>query len=308
MAKLNCQASQQAKNKMAYDEAFMCLMVAKQCVENQALWKTDPTLAFTLYYELIDVEFLMGHVAEAEHLIDIVQQQLVRPTDSYKLKNLYIVKLTLLGRYAEAIRLGRDLLAHFDIVWPDHEDTGYLLALLNEVKGYLNRPETEDFENHQRSVPAKDDAALQTLANLIAPAYISDQFTLSVSAAIAAKILFSQGYSAEAGIVISTLGVAFVKQAMYQDAYICGQLAIKLSVYYQDYSQQCKAQMVFAACINHWMKSVQISCTHTGKAFELGKLSGELQYAGYNLYYDVISHLYQGTDLSVLSEKNKISD
>ena len=68
------------------------------------------SLAFTLYKELVEVEYLSGHFETSEALIKDIQPRLQSTLDKVEIYHLLIIQKTLQGQHQEAIALGHQAL------------------------------------------------------------------------------------------------------------------------------------------------------------------------------------------------------
>jgi PAS domain S-box-containing protein len=89
----------------------------------------------------------------------------------------------------------------------------------------------------------------------------------------------------------------------YQAAYEFGLLALKLSEKFKNYSQKCKASLLFGFWLSCWLKPLKSIDIILKNGYQSGLDSGEIQFSGYTLVYILFTYFYRGIQLETILTK-----
>lgn len=306
LAQLNVQAGIKAKEAAAYFAAQSYLSNARKNLTD-ANWSTHYELMLTLHREQAEIEYLLGNFEQSEQLIKLALNHSTSVLESAELYRLLIVLYTMQAKYETAIAVGRKALALLDVVIPETDLQTALNTELAIAKAELGGKAVAELLSQPEMTILEKRAAVKLLVNFGSSAYSYDQmlWLVAVMKVVNLSLQYGQipestyGYSGYGLILGSNLGD-------YQTGYEFGQLSLKISEKFNSQAEKCKVCVVLGESLQHWVKPLQESTSIFNLGYQAGLESGELQFAGYNLGYQILSLFYQGLDLETLL--NKILD
>ena len=302
LVELNFNAGQKAKASTAYDAAKIYFKVGIDLLADNA-WTADFDLAFELHLALAEAQLMSVDFDSLEKTIATLLEFAKSPLDRAKIYVLKVNQYSLQGPYSTAIQAGlvglqelgitvcRDTLK--DLV---REDSIAIEKILEErsLSSLLDLPEGTNPE-------AK--VAIELLMNLLSAAYISSDIDL-----YGFTIVRNLRLSIEHGNVPKSI-TAYVNygewlgltQHQYQRGVEFADIALQLSYKLKSKSQQSSACFLLGGCIHVKAKPIQGAAEINYEGFLAGMDSGELQYAGYNLFANIYNRLFQGENLATIA-------
>lgn len=303
---LNIAAGRKAYKAVAFPSALKYYQTAQSFLENpdfaEYLWRGHHTLAMSLFRELAECEFLEGNQAEAEKCI---QQSLAHAKSALEKAGVLvplIVQYTLLARYPEAIAAGRQALAALSINLPDsgyEEARGVEIALIRqELK---SRSVSSLFDLPRMSNPEMLVAA-KVLITMGPPCYRSDQHLWGIIVPKVVCLTLRYGNIPQVGYSHTAFGGLL---GWVDNDYACakefGELATRLMTStFRSPSYQSIFYLMIGSSIRHWFKHLRYCTQDYNNAYEIGLLSGNLQYAAYAFGHNMYCRFYQGVPLADL--------
>lgn len=302
LATLNLKAGKKAKQSAAYTIAQTYLVTAINSLDELS-WN-DHELAFTLHQELAETEYLIGNFENAKQLLEINLAKAKSVIERAGVYRLLITLYTMQAKYQDAIAVSRNILALFGIELPETDLSSALTAEIALAKELLGNTTIAELLNQPEMTLAEKRAAAELLVNIGASTYCYDQnlWLVVVMKLVNLSLQYGQipestyGYSGYGLILGSMLGD-------YPTGYEFGQLSLKISEKFNDHAEKCKVCLVIGESLQHWVKPLKESAAIFTQGYQAGLESGELQFAGYNLGYQILSLFYQGLDLEALSDK-----
>jgi PAS domain S-box-containing protein len=308
---LNLSAAQKARSASAYRAELQYLHGAKRLLDNSKFsslfLKSKLQLSIQVLKELGECEFLNGEHALAIRFVREAVTCAQSAIEKADLLTISIVHYTLLAEYPNAIEVGREALAILGISLPigDYEAVrNQELAALRSAVG------TRTFEELNTLPVMTEPHWCMVTKILIAmgpPCYRSHQNLWSV---IVPKV------------VNQTLEHGQIPQVGYSHTAVCGllvwggsdfatakgfsNLATQLmSETFTTPSDQTVFHLMAGSSVRHWFEHMQQSSADYGLAYEIGLLSGNLQYAAYAFGHNMYCRFFQGTPLESLLSESK---
>ncbi|MDM8531381.1 AAA family ATPase [Anaerolineales bacterium HSG25] len=300
LARLNLSAAKKAKHATAYNTAQQYLVAALSLLPHDA-WTVDYALTLVLYEERAKIEHLRGDFEASEQFIQLVLEHAEQPLDQVEAYNLLIVQYTLLGQYAEAIQIGRQGLALFEVVLPQYNLPDTIEAELAQVSDSLAGREVMSLVDEPEMTDPTQIATLKLLTNTAAAAYNLNQDLLTVIVAKSVNLSLQHGHipqtTSNYAIYGMLIGSVF---GDYQTGYEFGLLALRLSEKFNHLAYQCNAANSLANHVNHWTQHIKQAEKINDRGYQAGIEVGELQYSGYILMYKVLNAFIQGKILDTI--------
>lgn len=301
LAELNLKAGLKAMKATAYSVAVNYLRTGLGLLNSQTCWNTQYDLTRSLYKSSIEAEHLNGDFTEAKRMLDVALTYSRSNVDKAELYKMLIVQRTLAGQYTEAIEIGINALALLNInLRPDNLEAR-IQEKMAEVQKQLADRSVESLLDLPPISDSEKKIAVQLLISLDPPTYITGSPLYTLISAKAVNLSIQYGNIAESAKAYANYGVlvgAFLGN--YQLGYQFGHLAVKLSQKLGSDSQKCQACLLLGSWIAPWCKPIKGLEQINWEGYQSGLKSGEVQFAGYNLFGNISNKLVQGLPLNLL--------
>ncbi len=299
--KLNLFAARKAKAATAYLAAQQYVNMSLNLLASD-YWKYEYELAFFIYKEKIEIEYLNGNFDISENLIYQILPQLKTNIEKSDVFNTLIVQHTLNFKYLESIKIGRDALKLLGIDLPEGNFYEKLQVEYIEVNQLLAQRNISSLINLPLMESPEKIVAARLLMNLDSVAYIGMPELFPIVALKLVKLSLQHGNTSESARGFSDYGVLLGSIFQdYKSGYEFGMLAINLSDVFNTPALKCRTYFMFASFINHWYKHIRFSDTINDDAYRFGLESGEFQNSGYSLWGKALNLFCQGANLSDIS-------
>jgi PAS domain S-box-containing protein len=296
IAKLNLRAGRTAKASAAYASACTYFSVAMALLGNEG-WSRCYELAFSVYLERAECEFLSGNFSDAERFIENLLGQDAPKIDKaavYRLKiDLHVVKsemapaanscldcLSLLGVEMSAHPTGTEVHAEYEKVWKNLDG--------RSIESLIQLPPM---------TKAEMQAAMRTLSLLFVPALLTDNNLLYLHLCKMVNLSVQYGTTDAAvagyawfGII---LGPVFHR---YEDGYLFGRLACDLVEKFGFAAYRAKANFAMEITVL-WTKPVTTAIEYIQSAFRAAVEAGDLTVACYSRNHLITDLLLKGAPL-----------
>ena len=305
VAELNLWAGRKAKSSTAYESACAYLSVAADLVE-PTVWDRHYELAFALWLERAECEFLQGNFDKSETLIAELLARAASKIDKAAAYRLKILLHILRAEYWQAVDNGLDCLRLLGIDIPakptrDQVDAEYELIWQN-----LGERSIDSLVDLPVMVDPVIEAAMSVLSEIRAPAnntdinlhYLATCRMVNLSIAYGITDASAHGYAGLATI----LGPVFNR---YTDGYLFGKLACRLVEKYGFHAYKAKAYLIMEE-VMLWTRPLSRAIELARLAFQAGVETGDLTFASYSSGHIITDLLAQGVHLDeVWSESQK---
>ncbi|MBD2356814.1 AAA family ATPase [Tolypothrix sp. FACHB-123] len=296
---LNLQAGRKAKASTAYATASQYLAIAMQLLAEDS-WEKQYKLTFAIYKERSEIEYLNSNFEHSYLLIQKALERVQSAIEKAELYNLLIVQLTLQGDYILAIQTGKEALSLLGINLPstnlqsviERENAAIKSGLENStITGILDLPK------NQNPISIY---AIKLLINLDPPTYITSDIDLYKLVTVkAVNLSIEYGNIADSAKAYANygflLGSAF---GDYKAGYEFGVLAAKIAEKFLNKGQECQVNLLLGSWLNNWIKPTHLAIPINNLGYQAGLESGELQFAGYNLFGNICNQYFQGTNIN----------
>jgi predicted ATPase/signal transduction histidine kinase/ActR/RegA family two-component response regulator/tRNA A-37 threonylcarbamoyl transferase component Bud32 len=306
IALLNLKAGQKAKQATAYMPALNYLYVCRDWIDTETLWQTNYSLAFTFYKELVETEYLSGHMEISQALIADIQPRLQSIFEKVDIYHLLIIQKTLQGHYQEAISIGNNVLQLLGSGLPlDDLDklTEFIQKTADELKQKLQDIPISSLLDAPLAVEPEKQVIIKVLEGMISASYQSGLKIYLATTLLSVKMSLtygnapgsSQGYAMYGALLCS-------KFKEYALGYQFGCLAVQLAEKLQSLVQHCQSSMIMLGFIHPWSKSIQQLPNLLTATYEECQKRGQLEYAGYCGHEKAQMLFYQGIPLAKVQQ------
>ncbi|MBK4728400.1 AAA family ATPase [Oxynema sp. CENA135] len=303
LAQLNLEAAKKAKMATAYVAARQYLIAGMEGLSDR-LWKIDYDLAFSLYRERADVEYLNGNFEGSEQFIVKTLANINNNLQKAELYNLLIVQNSLRAKYKEATQAGKEGLKLLNVELEEEGLDEAIARELEQVKRNLGDREIITLSEDNPLENPEIKIALSLLTNLLTPAYLSSLQLWILSLLKGVNLSLKHGSIAESGLLYCNYGLLAGSMSQdYHAAYQFGRLALELTEKWNNLQFKCKALASIANGLNYWFKPIQESNLLNQEGYKAALESGDLEYAGYFLHNEELNAFFQGKPLEEISSK-----
>ncbi|NEP77306.1 MAG: AAA family ATPase [Okeania sp. SIO3B3] len=298
LIELNFSAGQKAKTSTAYDAAKTYFKVGIDLLLDNS-WTTNYDLAFQLHLALAEAQLMSVDFDSLEKTIAILLECANSPLDRAKIYVLKVNQYSLQGPYSEAIKAGLAGLQELGTIVKQET----LKESIQQESLVIEKTLEKCSITSLLDLPTATDPAvkveIELLMNLLSASYISSNIDL-----YGFTIVRNLRLSLEYGNIPKSI-TAYVNYGEwlglikneYQEGVKFADLALQLSYKFNSKSQQSSACFLLGGCIHVKAKPIQGAAEINYQGFLAGMDSGELQYAGYNLFANIYNRLFQGENL-----------
>ncbi len=304
IAQINLQAGLKAKSSTAYAAAVSYLSQGINLLAGDC-WEHEYELSFQLYRQLAEAEYLNGNFERTENLVYDTLKKANSDIEKADLYNLLVVQFTLEGKYERAIKVGEKGLSLLGINIPQDNLQSSIDEQLQEIKSELKQQEIVSILHKSMMKQEDKKAAIKLLINLNPPTYITGNWNLYIFVSLKAVLLsLEYGNAAESVKAYANYGLILgTVLGDYQTGYEFGLLAYNLSEIFQKQEQLCKASLLLSGWLTSWNQPITDAQKIALSGYQAGLESGEIQFAGYNLFaLGCILH-FKGTKLEQIQSE-----
>ncbi|MGK7905580.1 MAG: AAA family ATPase [Hormoscilla sp.] len=297
---INLYAGKKAKEAIAYTAARDYLMTAKNEFPGD-IWTTCYKMAFELYKELAEIEYLNGNFLESQSLIKRAIEQAQSPLDSAEFYYLQIVQVTLQGQIKEAIELGRVALQTLGSNLPKDDLQTAFGEELMEYRQSIGNRSIEELYNSSEMQQLDKRAVLKILSRIFAATWILDSRLMCIVGSKMVNLSIKYGHTSISPMAYSFFG-AINAYALkdYRAGYEFGSLGMKLSDKYQDLASKGLACQLHGNMTMPWLVHIKLSEKVNDEGVDVSLQVGDFQFVGYTLTYKLYSIIYQGINLEII--------
>ncbi len=304
VAKLNLIAGQKAKKATAYVVADQYLTIGEANLAGN-YWQEHYELAFSLYLEKAEIEYLNGNFAQSKNSVGLVLQHAKSPIEKVKAYKLLVVQYTMQGKYAKAIQVGQEALLCLNINLPSTDLTiAFEQEIVTAKKNLGDRKISSLLQ--QKTVTNLEIAVTTKLLRYMAiAAYFFNQELWFLITMKNVNLCLKHGYVLETPSILCAYGIILGSvYKEYKTAYEFGMVAIDISNKFND--NKCQAYTMTSGFLLPWVKHINNIKDMNRDAQQAGLESGDLQYMGYLTTLQIFNSFYQGRSLKhILSKISK---
>jgi PAS domain S-box-containing protein len=300
VAELNLRAGQKAKAATAYASASRYLANGMELV-GHAGWDRRYELAFGLWIEAAECEYLNGTLEHAERLLSELLAHARSRLDraaAYRLRILFHVTTS---AYEAAIDRGLECLGLFGIAIPRHPSREQVETEYEKFWAGLAGRSIESLIDLPLATDPEYRAVAAVLSALFAPTVFTNSNLFYMLICHGANLALEHGVSEATTHIYSglaqILGPVFHR---YEDGLRFGTLSYELSKKYGFGAVKAHFAMQNATA---WCRPIQTAIDHTRLGYRVAADSGDLSYACYFSFRLIAYLLLQGSPLDMVSSQ-----
>lgn len=304
LAKINLKAGVKAKESIAYKAAVDYLQAGINLLD-QTAWNDHYALAYGLFTEQMECQYLARKFDEAERLFKIILDKAGGKVD---LANAYITMLVLYTNTRppeEAVALGISAVRLFGLKLNPQMGPLSVLPKYIEARRKLKKWSVDDILNLPLCTNEEASTLNRLLFYLATPAYFTNPNLTGYIVLTGITEVLKYGLFPHAGTTFSTMGnIVENISGDYKQGHALGQLAQKLN---QRLDQQKLSGMILhiqAFFILHWNQHAKYNIPQFKKVYELSLNHGDFIYAGHSVNAKTDCRLITGTQLDTALKGN----
>jgi predicted ATPase/class 3 adenylate cyclase/tRNA A-37 threonylcarbamoyl transferase component Bud32 len=309
LAQLNLEAGRKAKASTAYAAALEEYFTRGIEILPGEIWQEHYDLAFSLYRERCECEFLCGNFEQAEELFDYILSHVKSNVERAEIQNIRLVLYDNTGKFADAIAIGAEALESFELIVPTTNKSDILSAIEQELQlcnAHLKHIEISTLIDAPEMSDAELKACMNLLMNMTGPAYFTDQDLLALISLKMVNLSIEHG-----NCDVSAHGYAFwgflagARLFEYEVGYEFGLLSMKLNEKFHNVNLDCKVFNMFGGLINPWRSHLKKGIPYLRSGYLAGVETGDV-YVSYNSYHLILQRVLSAENFqSILEESGK---
>ncbi|MCB1180307.1 MAG: serine/threonine-protein kinase PknK, partial [Leptospiraceae bacterium] len=303
LIELNLSVSKKAKLSAAYEPAYNYAKSAMSLLPEE-VWKNDLKLAVKVYLEVGETAFLSGNFDSMENILDTLLENEIELVDKAKAYEIKMHSLTAMHNSLGTVKMSLQILKLLGIDIPENpgqEEIGKELGVTMEalskfkINELLDLPEMKDNEKI---------AALRILEATFSPCFQTNPalFPILVFKMTQLSLIYGnaknspQAYACYGLILCGIVGDI-------DSGYQFGQLAIKLIDKLKAEEHKPNTMYLVTIFITHWKEPLKNTIEPYWKAYQLGLIVGDFEYAAWSAMFYNINSFFVGKDLLKITEE-----
>ncbi|HVH43629.1 MAG TPA: serine/threonine-protein kinase PknK, partial [Labilithrix sp.] len=309
LAKLDLMAGRKAKASIAY-AAARAFLAAAEALLPEDVWESRYELAFPIFLERAECEYLCGAFEQAEASFEILHAHARTDCDRAAVYEIRMKLCQVAGKYDEAVALGLSALRLFGVEIPD-DDEALERATRAEAEAVETAMGDRKIADLARAPEASDPrirAIIDLLSNLAPPAYIGSRpktFPLVILKLVNYSVRFGHTYESCMGYS----GYGLILTSLFDDprrAYEFSLMSIELNQRLADTGRRGTILHLHGDHINFWVNPIATDFPILERGFLACVDTGDLVYGNFIAFEIIWQAIERGDTLdSVLSFSEK---
>jgi PAS domain S-box-containing protein len=297
LAELNLIGGRRAKASTAYASACKYLSLAMSLLGEER-WDRRYELAFAIWFERAECEFLNGKFDEAERLIAGLLARSASKIDSASACRLKIDLHVVRSENAQAVSCALECLRLFGIDMPAHPTSEEVQAEYEELWKNLNGRSIESLVDLPLMTDPEMLAAMSVLSVLTAPAIFTDDDLTRLHICRMVSLSLQHGTSGAATHSYAWFGTMLGPHfRRYPEGYRFGKLACDLVEKHGFIAYKAKTYFTMEMIVL-WSEPIATALDYIREAFRAGAETGDLARACYSCNHLVTDRLTRGDPLN----------
>ncbi len=299
LASLNLLAAKKAQASSAFADALKYLTRGIAIFPGD-LWQDDYDLAFELYRNQAECEYLVGNFENAQQLFDILLNNAQTQLERADIQAIRLALYDNSAKYIEALEIATAALKELDIHVPNTAQE-ILENLQYELQIYHNHIGNLDIAAPKMSDPIKL-VAMQILFYMAGPAYFTNPELLALVILKMVNLSIKHGNSEVAACAYACwANIVGVMLGDYKSGYEIGKLALRLSEQYNNPRVACRTMNMVGAQVAIWHEPIAQAIDTLRRGFHYGVEVADI-YGCYSATNLTVQRLASGDELSSILE------
>jgi predicted ATPase/signal transduction histidine kinase len=288
-----------AKEGTAYQQAITYFNIGIALLPNDC-WDAHYELAFVLYREKMECEFLNRNHNEAEHLFQFVISRTRSDLDKATLLCFKMVMHAGLGRHQEAVGIGLEGLGVLGVHIKQGRRHNQYVDLMR-FRRKLSRQKIEALAQRPEVTDPRQRLIFKILLDMTISVYICNPYRLLAIASKIIELTFKFGNSPAACVGYAIYGAAVCAGfGNYRKGHDLGALALEVNDRFGQSGVGAKVMFYYAVAISHWRRHLQVSTKCCLQGLHQALENGDLNFAGYHIQYLLVFLFASGAPLEAV--------
>ncbi|MDC3953296.1 AAA family ATPase [Polyangium jinanense] len=303
VARLALDGGQQAKGAAAYEAAIGYLATGMELVGERG-WEEQSFLTFALTRDRAACAYLTGQFHEAEQLFALLLSHATSALDRAGVHDLLVVLYVTQGRFADAVRVGREALALLGETLPDEATLEEALAKEQaELAAELEARSVESITSAPPLDDARKRATLRTLMHLVSASYGTSPSLMFFVCARMVRATLAWGPTELSAYGFSAYGMSLVAARRYEEAHRMGEIALRLHERLPSPTIACKVYLNQGATLHPFRRPLSACLPFLERAQREGLATGDFSFLSYACFSTTGIRLGIGEDLAVVEQE-----
>ncbi|MBW4495531.1 MAG: AAA family ATPase [Oscillatoria princeps RMCB-10] len=303
LAQLNLMAGRKAKLSTAHAAALKYLTAGREIL-GASSWQTNYELALSLHVEACEVAYLSADLEKMERLAGAVQNCAKTVLDKVKIYEVKISASIAQTRQLEAIKMGLEVLKLLGVSLPEKPAKLDIQRFLEETASSWRHSAVEDLSALPAMAAPEKLAAMRILSSIASATFQAapELFPLIVCAQVNLSIHY--GNAPASAHAYSCYGIILCGDSQTIDAgYQFGKWAYSILSRFNASELKAKSIVVVEAHIRPWKEHVRQTLKTLQFGYEIGRETGEIEYASYCGFYKCYHSYFTGKELAELERE-----
>ncbi len=279
IAGLNLLAGRKAKSATAYSEALRYFGAGIGLLAEDS-WERDYRLAYDLYFEKAECEYLNGNFDGAFTIFDYVIDHALNVIDRAKVYDKKVIIYTNMGSHRTGMECGLEALKLFGINIPAKPGRAGLVREVLKARFLQGRRSVEDLLNSPEITDPEVMMIIILCINTGTAAYFIDNDIVALLAMKMVNHTLRYGNSKHSSVAyISYALILGAGLGRYEEAYRFGMLAMELNEKYDNADLKPRILFIFGFLISHWRKHYMRTIQLMERSYRVGIETGDINYA-----------------------------
>ncbi|MDX2232821.1 MAG: AAA family ATPase [Leptolyngbyaceae cyanobacterium bins.349] len=303
LAQLNLIAGSKAKASAAYEPALRYLLVGIDCLD-ATRWQHSYELTLALHQTAAEAAYLAGNFEQMDHLLNSVLQQGRTTLDQIPAYTVKIQSLIARDDLLAASQQGLQVLKLLGNPLPDHPgQPAILMGLLKTKLALIGKSTLALAQAPEISHPTQL-AAIRVLASIASATYLAAPNVFPLTVFKQVELSAKYGNAPESAFAFATYGLILCGVVGdIQGGYSFGELAIQLLERFQAKALQARTLFVVNSFVRHWRDPLHTTIPTLETAFQLGRETGDTEYACFSGLTCGLHGYYSGQALEPLADR-----
>ena len=262
-------------------------------------WESSYRQCFDLHLDWYECEFLNKSIKQSENIFQKMLEHSKERKDTTKAQLSRIQLYSDQSKYHEAVKIGIETLAHYNIKIPENPGKMSLSAEMLKTKAVLKFREISSLYHLPEMKSEENLEIIQLLMHIIAPAYMYNKKLVVYIILKMLRFSIKHGNAAFSPFSYMFYAVLLASHNYdFKQSKIFTKLAVDLNKKFGTPELEAKINMLRGGMHDHWHVPLQENINILDKAFNCGLMNGDNTYARYAGYIAVQVKFLQGQHLS----------
>ncbi|MBD2683098.1 MULTISPECIES: ATP-binding sensor histidine kinase [Nostoc] len=302
LAQLNLTASRKAKSATAYQAAREYVTVGLSLLGEKA-WEQQYEITLAFHELAAELAYLCGDFEMMEYFIEIVTKKTHSLLDKANVYRIRIQANASGNKLAEALRIGREILQQFGVIFPEIPTQTDIQQTIQEISELIGDREIADLVRLPVMVDAEKLAIIQITNSIFPAAFNLGSLLFPLLVSLSVKLSIQYGNTSLSAYSFACYGIILC--SMQQDvdtATKFGQLALRIVSKFDTKAIKAQVLPVLGLFIVHRKSHIQESLSISQEGYVTGLEVGNPEFAGYSAYGFCLNSFWCGQPLDTLEQ------